>query len=269
MQAMQRRNAAASKARHMLKEQTAKAVKAVTVGGDLFQTMVRMDSEETLQKKLEPAVAEKIKDKLIDKLSEKFKAGLIEVSEIGEKLASRSEAVFGAIKGTIDERNKAQKELTVLQMADSVTASIMTHASKLEHALNHEIDGMSRGELAKIGGVLDTAMSATSDADSEENGKIADGMRDYAMTDLIGMPAGDLVESEEIAKIAYSEFEAEVRMNAMTANEAGKDIQHRLAHPNEVGDKLEKAEGAMGEDFQKDVKSDHLMRQRVASETAQ
>lgn len=99
----------------------------------------------------------------------------------------------------------------------------------------------------------------------ESGGNLEDGMKAWAMTDLVGLPKGGGVATEEYALQAYSEFKAEVRSTAMTAVEAGKDIQHRLSNPSEALDKLEDAKGKMGPKFREAIERDRIMDRRVAS----
>lgn len=122
-----KKDRAAGEVKTQLTQHLSKAVKSMSDGANLFQMMVRGDGEEELQKKLEPALAEKIKDGVLDKLEDKFKETVVEVSDVSKSVASHASTVFGIIKSNISDRIKNQKDLTVLQVADMVTSGLLEH----------------------------------------------------------------------------------------------------------------------------------------------
>lgn len=250
--------------RNQLKAQMGKAVKAYSQGADLFLNAVLNMTAHEQEKKLELDVVERVKDALIDKIAEKFRESVVEVADIGKAVASRSMTVFSAIKGELSGRIQAQKELSVIQAAQMVNAAMIEKAATLEQELNDEIDNLSREKVLAIRDVLAQFNGVQDDADNPEDGKLADGLTDWAMTKLIGIPAGDAVATEEYAREAFAVFQAGVR-SSMTAAEAGDAIQHRLAHPDEDAEAIEKAEGSMGKKFNANLERDKHMRQRVAA----
>ena len=250
--------------RNALKGQAGKAAQAMSQGANLFQMAVRGLGEDELKKKLEPAVAEKVKDALIDKVSEKFKEGVIEVSDLGKEVASKSSAVFGAIKSNLSERIKAQKELSVLEAADMVTAAIIEQSITMEKHLGEVIDNLPREKVLAVRKVLAQFNGIKDEDDSPETGNLEDGMKAWAMTDLIGLPSGDGVAIEGYARAAFASFQEAVR-STMTAGEAGDAIQHRLANPNEDQEKIEGAEEKMGPQFKAGIQKDKNLRGRVAA----
>lgn len=256
--------AALGETRRMLKAQLSKSVRAVAMGANLFQKAVRRMSEEEQEKKLEIDVAERVKDALVDKVAERFKEAVVEVSDIGKAVAEKSATVFGTIKSSISERIKAQSELSVLQAADAVTAAMIEKSLVLEEHLSQVIDALPAEKVLAVRDVLAQFNGIKDDADTAETGKLEDGMKEWAMTDLIGLPAGDGVAIEEYGRDAFASFQEAVR-STMTVHEQGAAIQHRLAHPNEDQQKIEEAEKDMGPHFKSGIARDKGMRQRVAA----
>lgn len=263
-----RRQQRAGEVRRELRAHAQRAAKAVLLGGNLFQMMVRGDGEAALHKQLAPDLAGKITDKVLDKVVGKLRDGLVAVADLGEGVASRALAVFGAVKGAVDKRVQLEGQLTVLELADHVSAALVDRAAELEAQLGEAVDALPVDRLLAIGQFVDDqalggALRARDDGgDSPERGRLSDGMRDQAMQ-VLGLPAGDTVAAEEVALVAYGAFQSEVR-GAGTAAEQVDAVQHRLSHPHEDADKLGAAEAKMGRGFQRDLERDRTLRARVA-----
>lgn len=257
----------AFKIRSELKAQVGKAAKAAELGGNLFQMMARGDDEKALQHELEPDVAGKIKDKVLDKIEEKLKSGLVAISGVGEHVAKHASTVFGVIKGAVDKRIKTEGKLTVLKLVDAIAAGVVDKSMEVEEALTTAVDKLSQDQILAVGKQLDAAEKegdAAPDQDnSPERGDLGQGMREQAMSEIIGLPRGDLVAAEDVAMLAYNEFKASVR-GVGTAAEQVDGAQHAIAHPGETKDKLAGAEEKMGPEFQKNLEKDKTLRARTA-----
>jgi hypothetical protein len=256
----------ANQARAKLNAHIANVSKSTLLGANLFQKMVRGDAEEALRRKLEPAMAEKLGEKVLEKVLDKLKDTLVEVTDVGKEMAEKASAVFGAIKSNITEKIKTRGELTAQLVADDVTSGLIEAQGVVEDRLRAAVDALPPEKLAEIARILFKLREASKDAedDSPEHGKLADGMEAWAMTDLLGLPAGDGVAAEEVALQAYSVFREGVRETAMSAGEASTDIQRQLTHPNDDKDKLEEAEAGLGSHTKAGLDKDKALRARVA-----
>lgn len=242
------------------------AAQAVVTGCNIFQMAVRGMGEEKLQEKLTPDVAESLKDKVIDKLWDKFKDGVTEAADLGKDIVSHSSAVFSAVKGQISDRIKAQKELTLLEVADSIVAGMMDKSELLHLAIAKAVSSIPPRKLLVIRQELRRLHGASDEADSKENGYIADGLKDWFLSDVIGMPRTDTVASEEYAVSAFAEFQMGV-VSTMPAHEAGDAIQKRLENPDGDREAVEHAEGKMGKQFNNKLSHDRNMRARTEVES--
>lgn len=251
-----------------LRERVGAAARAVGQGCNLFQSMVRADGEEVIRKQLEPDLVGKIKDKVVDKVFEKFKDGVEKVTAIGEEIVKRSTVIFGTIKGAIDKNVQQRQQLTVLELADAVSDALQNKALELEHVLTKVINELPMPKILAAGKVLDAAESAADTAgdqdDSEERGELGEGLRQRAAVEVLGLPEGDLVAAEGIAKNAYDNFFMEVAASG-TAQEQTDAIQKQLKNPHGTQDKLEREEKRRGEDseFGKTLQRDKTLRARV------
>lgn len=247
-----------------LREHASQAVQAVLTGANLFQMAVRGLGEAALRKQLEPDVAGKVAHKAVDHLLGKLKSGLVAATDIGTHLVSHASTVFGTIKGTVDARVKTERALNLLEVADHVTAAVQDQAIVLERALRGAVDALSPDQLAAIAGLMNAAeLSAPLDPDdSEERGDLRQGLRTHALTERVGMPAGDKVAAEEIATDAFAAFQVEVAASG-TAAEHTDAIKHRLAHPDEDRQRVRAAEERMGPEYQHELARDRTLRGRV------
>jgi hypothetical protein len=251
----------ARQTRTMMRDHVHKAIEAMMLGCNLFQMAVRGIDEKKLQEKLEVNVAEQVKDKLVDKLSEKFREGVVEASDLGKEVASRSLGVFSSVKGQLSDHIKAQKDLTLLQVADTVTAALIDKAKVLEDRLVAAVDTMPRATVLSIRGMLQKFKGVTDAADGPEEGNLIDGLQAWALQE-VGLPAADNVAAEQYAVAAFAEFQMGV-ISTMPAHEAGDAIQKRLDNPAGDQEAVEGAEGQMGQKFQGDLKRDRALRARV------
>ena len=258
----------AGQAKQKLLSHVEKVSKATLLGANIFQQMVRGDAEEVLVKKLEPALAEKLGEKVLDKVLDKLKEGLVEVTEIGKDLADKSTVIFSAIRSNVTDKIKTRGELNAMHVADEVTSGLLEGQAIVEDQLKAKIQSIPQEKLAAIGRELFKLREAAKDdeSDSEEHGKLADGMEDWFMTAELGMPAGDGVAAEDTAKQAYSAFREGVRETVMSAGEAATDVQKTLAHPGALDDKVADAEDAvLGPRQKAGIEKDKALRARVAA----
>lgn len=249
--------------RQALNGQVDRASKAMLLGANLFQMMARGEDEAQLERKLSPEIAEKISDKVVDKVAEHIKSLAVEASGIGEVIAENSASVFGALKGTISEKISARKDLTVLQCVDLVSGGIIERATIFEQEMKSAVAGLGREKLLGVHKTLSPLKDVRSDEDSPETGKLADGLQEWALTDLVGLPAGGGVVAEEWALRAWSEFQAGVRDHAMSAGERSDAIQERLANPRGDQDKLEAAEEKLKPETKKEIEKDKILKERT------
>lgn len=236
----------ASRAKRAILDHIHKATEGAFLGANLFQAMVRGDAVEEVNRKLHPEMAEKITDTIIDKVGDKLKEAIAEVSEVGKEISEKSTAVFGAIKSSLSDKIKNQQDLTVLQVAGDVTGAIIeAHrqaAERLKEAVEHLPDEKLAAAADYIWQMREIGrQSPDAQADSPESGKLADGAQDLAM-EAMGLPQAGGVAAEAVALEAYSLFQAGVRDHAMSAGERADAVQHRLANPGEDQEKLERAE---------------------------
>lgn len=257
---LQRRHNA-RQTRTMMRDHVHKAIEAMMLGCNLFQMAVRGIDEKKLQEKLDINIAEQVKDKLIDKLSEKFREGVVEASDLGKEVASRSLVAFSTIKGQLSDHIKAQKELTLLQVADTVTAALIDKAKGLEERLIAAIDTMPRATVLSIRGMLQKFKGITDPADGPEQGNLVDGLNASALQE-VGLPPADNVAAEQYAVAAFAEFQMGV-ISTMPAHEAGYAIQQRLHNPNGDKEAVEGAEEQLGPKFKGDLQRDRALRARV------
>lgn len=252
--------------RRFLNERARLAANAMMVGSTLFQVAVRGIEEKKLQEKLDASTAESLKERMIDKLWDKFKEGLTDAADLGKSVIDHSSEAFSAIKGQISDHIQNKKELTVLELADAVTAAMVDKSILLERNIEQAVRDLPARRLLAIRQSMALLQGAKSPDDSEENGFIADGIRDEFLEKL-GMPRGDMVASELYAISAFAEFQMGL-ISTMPAHEAGPEIQKRLANPNSDTEAIDGAEEKMGERFNKKLEKDRNMRLRVQTEAS-
>jgi len=261
--ALQRRQA--ERARETLHKHIDKVSQSITLGANLFQLMARDDKEQQLEKKLHPSIASKVADKVIDKIAAKIKDGLVAVSGVAKEVAGKSEMVFGLIKSNLQSRVATEQELTVHQLADAITIALIERQAELAEQLHAAIDALPVEKLMGVAATLSPlqrARPSEDDPDSPERGNLRDGMVNWAMENLLGLPAGDAVAMEEVAIQAYAELKSEV-IATLPVHERGEAIQDRLAHPDGDREKLERVEEKMGPKFKANVERDKTLRARV------
>lgn len=244
------------------------AAHAVTMGANVFQMAVRGMDEEKLHEKLSDAAAESLKDGVIDRLWDTMKEHISEGAEIGLNVVENSSVVFSSMKDAISGHIAAKKQLTVLEVADSITAAMISKSFLLEEALRTAIYAIPARKMLLVRNSLRELHGKGNKNDSKENGFIADGMKDEYVADL-GMPRGDMVAAEEYATKAFSAFQMGV-INTMPAHEAGDAVQKRLKNPEGDKEAVEATEKErMGEEYNEQLGKDRNMRGRVETETAQ
>lgn len=246
-------------------EQVGRAAQAISVGANLFQTAVRQRDEWGTEKTLHPDRAMQLAHGVVGHIEGKFKAALLSVSGIGSIIGSHASTAFGLVKGVIDKRIAAEGKLTVWKVADAVTAGLLEASVKVDRHLRVAVMQISPERIRSIGKVLDTAEAgaATDEDDSEERGNLGEGLRQWALTDLIGLPAGGLVAAEDLAISAFADFSAQVAAQG-TAAEQVDAAQHALKHPGEARERVEGAEAQMGPEFQGELERDRTLKARVA-----
>lgn len=258
----------AGKAKHALEEQAHRALEGAELGANLFQSMVRADNEKEIHKKIHPEIADKIIEGVVDKVGDKVKDALTEISDVGKEMAGKATSIYGAIKGKLEARVQMEKDLTVLRTADIVMSGLLEAATVTNRQLKEHIAALSQEKLVFIAEEMWQLKEAarkdpSSQADSPENGSLADGAQEMFLTDIVGMPKGGGVAAEDLALKAYSEFQAGVRDHAMSNSEREDAIQHRLANPNEDKDKLKDAEDNLGPETKASIEKDVSQKQRT------
>lgn len=238
------------------------AASAVVMGANIFQIAVRGMDEKKLHEKIDANSAESIKDGVVDRVWDSFKEKIAEVGEIGSTVVENSAAVFLTVKSMVGEHIQAKKELSILEVADSIVAAMADKSILLETALRNAIRSLPSKSLLGLRKALRKAHAAADEGDSPENGYIADGIEDSLLV-KIGMPRGDSVASEQYAIAAFGAFQMGV-ISTMPAHEAGEAIQDRLAHPDGDKEAVEEAEsGKMGKEYNKKLNRDKSVRART------
>jgi len=247
-----------------LSTQADNAAQVLSLGANVFQMTVRGLDEAQLNEQLHPDKGATIAHTVIGQIEHKVKDGLVKVSGIGSDIAGKASTVFGLIKGTVEKRIAGEAKLTKLKLADIVSSTLVDSALKLGASLKAAIAQLPPEKILSIGKVLDAAEGGkdTDPDDSPERGNLGQGMRQWAMTELIGLPAGDLVAAEDIAVTAFTSFQSQVA-SAGTAAEQTDHAQHAMQHPNEPKERVQAAEAQMGPEFQKQMERDKTLRGRV------
>jgi hypothetical protein len=261
--AIQRRQA--ERARETLHKHIDKVAHAIVVGATLFQSMVNDDRSAELEKKLHPSVAKTISGKVLDKVFDKLKSGIVAVSGLGEEIAKRGTQVFGAVKSYVEGKVETQKALTRVELAQEITAALLEKQVEVAEHLHVAIDGLPLEKLLGVAATLSPMQRvrpSDDDPDGPERGYLRDGMVTWALENLLGLPAGDAVGMEAIALEAYAEFKTGV-MGSLPVHEQVEAIQDRLAHPDADRKKLERAEEKMGPKFKQSIERDKTLRGRV------
>lgn len=257
------------KIRSELHAQVASAVKALSDAAGLFEMRVRADGE-SAAREAKPGAAEKIKDKVLDKLFENFKKAVVEGFKGGEKVAEGGFTAFGAVKSFVDGRVKEKKAQTVGDVADAIHAGIVEKSIVLQESLDRMIDALPPQKLLAAGEAMDRA-EAEGDAAAEEDGgdgpgrgDLGQGMRQDAMVNILGLPAGGLLAAQDLAVTAYSTFKVEVA-TTMSAAEGIDAVQRQLSHPNEDREKIQEIEEKrMGPKYHEKMDEEKTLKGRVA-----
>jgi len=249
--------------------QVASAVKSMSDAARLFEMRVRADGEEATRK-IKPGAAEKIKDKVLDKIFEGFRVALVQAADVGEHLAEHGAKAFSVIKGFIDERIKEKQAQTAADVADAIHAGLVEKSILLQESLDATIDKLPPAKLLAAGKIMDAAEAEGREAAKEDGGDgpgrgdLGEAMRQDAMVNLLGLPASGLLAAEDLAVAAYSAFKSEVAAS-MSAREAIDDVQHKLDNPDEAREKIQQVEEKRhGPKFHEKMDEEKTLKGRVA-----
>jgi hypothetical protein len=211
---------------------------------------------------LDPPVAKKVGQKVLDVLCDKMFAGAKIVFEVAETAGERAFAAAGVIKGALDKASEKKERLTVIALKQAVMRSLLEAAHLYSKMLVGRVKALAPEQLAQIGRIAGTFQAFADDADdSPESGSLKEGM-ERQFFEQLGLPATGPARAHEIATETYLVLRAQIREQKPVTEQVA-ELEKLAALPAEAERKARAAERMMGRETEQEIAVDEVQRSRA------